>query len=190
MMSVWELPTAMTIGGQEWSIRYDFRAVLDILKYFNDPDYEEDEKWEICLDILYEDFSDMNPELWREAAEKAIQFIDMGMKDDGKQRPKIMDWEQDAPIIASAVNGVLDREIRSSTPTHWWTFLGAYMEIGESLFSQVLSIRQKKAKGERLEKWEQKFYTENRSLIILKDPKSERSQEEKEELRKVFGIKR
>ncbi len=188
-MTAWDLPSSLCVGGQEWSIRTDFRAVLDILKYFNDPEYEEDEKWEICLDILYENFSDMPPELWKEAAQKAIEFIDMGIRDDGKKRPKIMDWEQDAPIIATAVNNVIGGEIRSPRPTHWWTFLGAYMEIGESLFSQVLNIRNKKKKGEKLEKWEQKFYAENRALIDLRSKKSERSEEEKEAIRKVFGIK-
>lgn len=79
-MTAWDLPSSLCVGGQEWSIRTDFRAVLDILKYFNDPEYEEDEKWEICLDILYENFSDMPPELWKEAAQKAIEFIDMGIK--------------------------------------------------------------------------------------------------------------
>lgn len=189
-MTAWDLPSSLCVGGQEWSIRTDFRAVLDILKYFNDPEYEEDEKWEICLDILYENFSDMPPELWEEAARKAIEFIDMGIKDDSKNQLKVMDWEQDAPLITSAINGVLRTEIRSPQPLHWWTFLGAYMEIRESLFSDILSIRHKKAKEKKLEKWEEEFYKENKSLIILKDRKSERSQEEQEALRKLFGIKR
>ena len=46
---------------------------------------------------------------------------------------------------------------------HWWTFLGAYMEIGESLFSQILSVRMKKAKGKKLEDWEREFYKENKT---------------------------
>lgn len=188
-MSAWGLPSSLCVGGHEWTIRTDFRAILDILKYFNDPEYEEDEKWEICLDILYEDFAEMPLELWKEAAQKAIEFIDMGIREDGKARPKIMDWEQDAPIIATAVNSVLGGEVRSPRQTHWWTFLGAYMEIGESLFSQVLNIRSKKKKGEKLEKWEQKFYAENKALVDLKTQKSERSEEEKEAIRKVFGIK-
>ena len=188
-MNAWELPSSLSVGGQEWSIRTDFRAVLDILKYFQDPEYEEDEKWEICLDILYENFADMPTELWKEAAQKAVEFVDVGVKDDGKKRPKIMDWDQDAPIIATAVNSVLGGEIRSPRPTHWWTFLGAYMEIGESLFSQVLNIRQKKVKNEKLEKWEQKFYSENKALIDLISSKPERSEEEKGRLRELFGLK-
>lgn len=62
-MNAWELPQQLRVGEQEWKIRSDFRAVLDILNFFNDPEYEEDEKWWICLDILYEDFQRMPQEL-------------------------------------------------------------------------------------------------------------------------------
>lgn len=182
-MSVWELPTSLTVGDNEWKIRSDYRAALDILKYFSDPDYEQDERWAICLDILYEDFRQMPPELHQEAAEKAIWFLDAGeeMKDE-KPRPVLMDWEQDACIVIPAVNKVIGREVRSVPYMHWWTFIGAYMEIGESLFSQVLSIRQKKSKGKKLEKWEKEFYTQNKNLIDLKKKYSEEEKQEQKEL--------
>ncbi len=35
------------------------------------------------------------------------------------------------------------RDIRSIKYMHWWTFFGLYLEIGESLFSTVVSIRDK-----------------------------------------------
>lgn len=186
-MSAWELPTSLCVGGQQWAIRTDFRAVLDILKYFSDPDYEPDEQLAICLDILYEDFEQMPHYLHEEAAKQAVEFIDMGIKDDGKQRPTLMDWEKDAPIIIPSVNRVLGQEVRAVEYMHWWTFLGAYMEIGESLFSQVISIRSKRAKGKKLEKWEQEFAKENSALIELKRKKPERSAEEKAALDKLFG---
>lgn len=189
MMNAWTLPTSLCVGGEEWAIRSDFRAILDILKYFSDPEYEPDEKWEICLDIMYEDFEHMPQALKSEATQKAVEFIDMGIKDDGRRKPHTMDWEHDAPVIIPSVNRVLGKEIRALEYLHWWTFLGAYMEIGESLFSQILSIRQKKAKGKKLEKWEQEFYRENKDLIDLK-VKVERSEEEKDELRALFGFKR
>ena len=189
MMDAWELPTCINVGGEDYKIRTDFRAVLDILKYFADPEYEPDEKWEICLDILYEDYANMPYNRRQEAAEKALEFIDMGIKDDGRRKPHTMDWEQDAPIIIPSVNRVLGSEVRAMEYLHWWTFLGAYMEIGESLFSQILSIRQKKARGKKLEKYEQEFYRDNKALIDL-HAKVERSQEEKDELRALFGFKK
>lgn len=188
-MSAWELPVSLNVGGQDWSIRYDFRAVLDILKFFQDPEYEMDEKQEICLDILYVDYANMPYSLHEEALKKAVEFIDAGIKDDGRPHPKLMDWEQDAPLITSAINGVLHTEIRSPASLHWWTFIGAYMEIRESLFSDILSIRNKKAKGKKLEKWELEFYSENKSLIDANGQGAERSQEEKDAIRKAFGLK-
>lgn len=182
-MSAWNLPTTLCVGGEEWKIRTDFHAILDILKYFNDPDYEPDEKWEVCLTILYEDYDNMPYALKEEAAKKAIDFIDMGIKDDGRKRPCLMDWEQDAPVLIPAINRVLGKEVRTPEYLHWWTFLGAYMEIGESLFSEVLNIRQKKSKGKKLEKYEQEFYRENRGLIDLQ----KKYTEEEKELLSVFG---
>ena len=189
-MSSWELPTSLCVGGTDWKIRTDFRVILDILKYFNDPEYDIDEQWEICLDILYENYENMPYSLYKEAMEKAIDFIDMGIKDDGRKKPHLMDWEQDSVIIIPSVNRVLGKEVRSLEYMHWWTFLGAYMEIGEGLFSQILNIRQKKAKNKKLEKWEQEFYRENKDLIDLKAEIPERSQEEKDELRALFGFKK
>ena len=184
-MSAWELPESLSVGCTEWKIRTDFRAVLDILKYFSDPDYEIDEKWEICLDILYEDYTKMPDDLKQEAAEQATWFIDMGIKDDGKKKPTTMDWEQDAPIIISSINRVLGMEIRLEKHLHWWTFLGAYMEIGDGLFSNILHIRQKKAKGKRLEKWENEFYKENKKLI---DMQKKYTEEEIEEQKRLLGL--
>lgn len=186
MMNVWELPTSLYVGGENWKIRTDFRAILDILKYFNDPEYEPDEQCEICLDILFEDYENMPNCLKQEAYEMAVEFIDMGIKDDGRRRPHTMDWEQDAAVIIPSVNRVVGKEIRAMEYMHWWTFLGAYMEIGESLFAQIVNIRQKKAKGKNLEKWEQDFYRENRNLIDLEKKYTEEEKEEQEKLLAIF----
>jgi len=51
------------------------------------------------------------------------------------------------------------------------------MEIGDGLFSQVLSIRQKLSKGKRLEKWEQEFLQNNKKLCEL-EKSTDKSKEE------------
>lgn len=45
--------------------------------------------------------------------------------------------------------------------------MGYYMEIGESLFSQVINIRYKRAHGKKLEQWEKDFLKDNRKIVIL-----------------------
>ncbi len=186
-MSAWELPYSLNVGGVDQPIRTDFRAILDILKYFQDPEYDDDERQLICLKILYRNFDDIPSRLWQEALDKAADFIDMGIKGDDKPRPRVMDWEKDGPIIIPAVNSGLKKEVRSPEPLHWWTFLGAYMEIRESLFSQVLSVRQKRAEGKKLDKWELEFCRKNKDLVSLGDRKTKRSKEEQEALDRLFG---
>ncbi|MCD8383284.1 MAG: bacteriophage Gp15 family protein [Clostridiales bacterium] len=179
----WELPTSLTVGGRSWDIRWDYRAVIDILRYFSDPEYEEDERAEIMLDILYVDYASMPDALKEEAAQKAVSFIDMDIPEDRKPARRLMDWEQDAPLIVTGVNHVLNTEIRMTNRLHWWTFLGAYLEISnDSLYSQVVCIRDKKSRGKKLEKLEQQFYRENRALIDLKPRYSEEDLAEKKRL--------
>lgn len=195
MASAWEFPTSLNIGGVEYEIRTDYRAVLDVLAALNDPELTDSDpqmtsymQSRVILEIMFPQFDDIPVEHLQEALDKVVEFIDMGISDDRK-KPKTMDWEQDAPIIIPSINKVLNCEIRAQKYIHWWTFLGAYMEIGEGLFSNIIHIRQKKAKGKKLEKWEQEFYKENKSLIDFKQ-KSQRSEEEKEMLRDYFGYKK
>lgn len=191
-MNVWNFPTSLNIGGVEYEIRTDYRVILDLLMALNDPELSDSDnkmsaymKSRVILEIMFPDWDNIPQEYIQEALDKVSEFIDMGIGDDSK-KPKTMDWEQDAPIIIPAINKVLNREIRAEKYMHWWTFLGAYMEIGEGLFSNVIHIRQKKAKGKKLEKWEQEFYKENKSLIDFQH-KEKRSNEEKEMLRDYFG---
>lgn len=197
-MNAWKLPASLCVSGKNYKIRTDFRVILDILSAMNDPEIFEPgmsetdkdaERVLTMLQILYIDFDTIPPSEWRKAAEKAKDFIDCGMKDDGKPKPRLMDWEQDAPIIVPAVNKIAKIDVRSVKYMHWWTFFGYYMEIGECLLATVVNIRDKKRKGKKLEKWEKEFYQNNKSLVDLKMKQEKRSEEEKEELRKLFGYK-
>lgn len=176
-MSAWDLPTNLTVGGQLWNIRSDYRAVLDIIHYFNDPNFEQDEKWMICLDILYEDFEKMPYELYNEAAKAATEFIDANVKGDENHRPVLMDWDKDFPLIVPHINRSIGKEVRSLSYLHWWTFVSAYMDISEGLFSTVVSIRSKLSEKKKLDKSERKFYNENRRIIDLK-PQQEHDEED------------
>lgn len=183
-MNAWELPTTLNVGGKDYAIRTDFRAVLDILMAHNDPELDKSEKAEVMLRILFPDFDSIPPECWDEAATKAADFIDCGRKPDGKKSPRLVDWGQDAAIIIPAVNSVAKCEVRAIPELHWWTFFGWYMSISESLFSSVLRIRQKKSKHKKLDKFEEEFYRDNRSMIDLKEPETEEIRAEKESILK------
>lgn len=197
-MYAWDLPTSLEVGGKEYKIRTDYRVILDILSAMNDPEIfepgmtEEEKKAEqilTMLQILYIDFDSMPEKDWKGAAEKAVEFIDCGIKGDDTPKPRTMDWQQDAPIIAPEISKVAGRDIRIGE-THWWEFFGYYLGIGEGVFSTIVNIREKRRKGKKLEKWEKEFYQNNKSLVDLKINKKERSDEEKEALRELFGLKK
>lgn len=188
MNRAWELPRTLEIAGQEYNIRTDYRAILDILVAFKDPNLEADERWMVCFDILFPG-PDV-PEATEEAAEKAMWFINCGQdneEDSGRPTPVVMDWEQDGHLIIPAVNKVAGLEVRSLDYLHWWTFMGYYMEIGEGTFQTIIGIRQKQAKHKKLEKWEQQFYKDNKNIIDLKKKLTQEEKDVKKELEEKWN---
>lgn len=188
-MTAYELPTSLNINGVDFSIRTDFRAIIDILIAMNDPELDEQAKAVVMLQILFEDWQSIPSECLDEACQKASEFIDCGQLDDNPNRPKprLMDWEQDGGMIIPAVNKVTGKEIRAIPYMHWWTFFGYFMESGECLFNTVVGIRSKKAHGERLDKWEKKFYQESKNIIDIKTRLSEEEQAYKDKLNEMLA---
>ena len=168
-MITYELPTSLKIGEVDYSIRYSWCAVLDILVACSDPELDDAGKAECMIKILYPDWKKIPSAYLQEACEKACWFIDCGYTDsDTNQRPKLVDWETDVRIIIPEINKVAGREIRSDKSIHWWTFYGWYMGIGEGTFSTLVHIRDKKRRGKKLERWEQGFYNANKNLVDMR----------------------
>lgn len=181
------LPKTLTVNGIEYSIRTNFKDILKIIAAFNDPELEDKEKIYICLLIIYKDFDSLPQKDYEEAFKAALDFMDCGMKNDGHKSPRIMDWEQDGKILFPAINKVAGRETRSIKYLHWWTFIGFYMEISEGVFSHVISMRLKKAKGKPLDKWERQYWNENKSLCVLKPKLTAEEQEERDRLNALLS---
>ena len=175
-----QLPKTLTIHGVDYPIRSDFRIALLIFQALNDNDLTDREKAYIMLDALYEDIESIEDK--NEAMKKAAWFLDGGKEYSRSANTKLLDWEQDEQMIFSSVNNVAKSEVREKEYLHWWTFLGYFNEIQEGLLSTVIGIRQKKAKGEKLEKSEKDFYNKNRDIIDIK-PKY--TQEEMNEIAKL-----
>ena len=183
---IFDLPTALEFGGREWEINTDYRDIITILEAFDDPELTDQEKLYVCLHNLYKDFDDIPGSLLKDAYDAATKFIDRGDKE-SKQPRKIMDWAQDAPLLFPAINRVAGFEVRSVDYMHWWTFIGLFMEIHDSVYSTVLSLRQKKSRGKKLEKHEKEFWQSNRAICELKRKESESEKAEKERLKKILG---
>lgn len=181
------LPEALEVNGSEWSIRTDFRDILVIMQASADPDLDDYEKAVVTLKILYIDFDDMCENDYAEALKQAGWFLDCGQEERDRKVPRVMDWEQDEGLIFPAINKVAGQEVRAVDYMHWWTFCGYFMEINEGVFSSVLNIRQKKAKGKKLEKWEQDFYRDNKDLCDLRKKYSAEEQNEIDYWNKRLG---
>ncbi len=182
------LPKSLDVGGVEYPIRSDYRVVLNIFEAYNDPNLTDNEKLLVMLRCLY---VTMPPDIDK-AAERAVWFLDGGMPE-GKERTdgitrntKLLDWVQDEQLIFSAINQSAGCELRAVEYCHWFTFLGYFNNIGEGLFSTVLSIRTKKAKGKKLDKHEEDFFREHKDLVLLKKRYTDVERQEIKTLNRIF----
>lgn len=167
MWKDYELPTNVEIDGELINIRSDWRDILEILFAMDDTNLKQEELAQVIIQIFYVEYEKITD--YAKAIQIAMLFIS-GNKEQksNTNNQKLMDWEQDLPLIISAVNKVLNTEIRQMKYLHWWTFLGAYMEIGECTFNTFVGIRFKKKNNIKLDKNEARIYRENREQIDIK----------------------
>ena len=162
------LPKSLEVGGKDWDIRTDYRNILCIFEALEDKDLTDSEKLYVTLLRIYVDFEHMPKELWQEAYEKASKFMEVHDRKDDKKNIKLINWEKDEHMIFPAINAVAGCEVRSVEYMHWWTFMGYFESIdNESLWSFVISIRQKRADGKKLEKYERDFFQKNQDLCAI-----------------------
>lgn len=167
---MWDLPIAVEINGQSHPIRNkcDYRVVLDVICALNDNELTDEEKIKCALFIFYEDISaidDFDP-----AIKEMFRIINGGeeQEENQEQKTQLMDWEHDFSQLAPPISRVLGYDVRTPDKfTHWFSFLGGYMEIGECTFSTIVSIRSKRAKGKKLDKWEEEYIREHRKMVEL-----------------------
>lgn len=181
----YDLPTQLDVNGKLYDIRTDYRVALDIMVMFEDVNLTLEEKATALIEMLYVDWKEI--EDYNEAYEKAIWYIDMGQEFETSSKKPLMSWEQDFELYVGEVNKSLGYDCRvpkEVKPTHWWSFLTAFMGIGESTFATVTSIRDKKNKGKKLEKWEKEFEREHLKMVTLKRKHTE---EEEEFIKSIFG---
>ena len=47
------LPKSVTVGGQEFAVRYDYRVILDIFEAMNDPELNNQDRALAVLQMFY-----------------------------------------------------------------------------------------------------------------------------------------
>lgn len=174
-----DLPKSLNVGGIDYDIRTDYRVALTIFQAYGDPELTRVEQMAVCLQSLFE----VVPGDITEALEKASWFLDGGDKVKLKELPvKTLDWEQDEGLIFPEVNKVAGYETRDPEQyLHWWTFLGYFSTIGDGMFAQILNIRQKRARGKSLEKWEKELFNTHKEMIIIHEKLTAEEQAELDE---------
>lgn len=181
----YDLPKSLEVFGVEYEIRSDFRVILDIMEILNSTELNERERGFLTLLFFYTDFQNIPPECYQEALKRCFWFINGGHDEEesGRKQPRLMDWEQDFPYIIAPVNRVIGHEIRADDYLHWWTFLSAYMEIGECTFAHIVHIRDARNRGKKLDVSDREWYRRNQNLVDLK----QKYTSEEEALLKLWG---
>lgn len=182
------LPEVLTVGGEEYPIRTDYRNVLQVFEAFQDPELQPEEKWIVAIYLLFEDFSCADDVMQEaqdgfdlgEAMKQISWFISAGQPEKQVLEQPTYNWTQDEQMIFSAVNKVAGREARELEYLHWWTFLGYFNEVGEGTFSFIVGIRHKLNKGKKLEKHEKEFLSHNKELVLMKKPLTKEEQEQED----------
>jgi hypothetical protein len=182
------LPEVLTVGGEDYPIRADYRNILQVFEAFQDPDLQPEEKWIVAIYLLIEDFSCADDVLQaaqdgfslEDAINQISWFISVGHPERQVLELPTYNWKQDEQMIFSAVNKVAGRETRELEYLHWWTFLGYFNEVGEGLFRDIVRIRYKLNKGKKLDKDEKEFFSHNKELVLMKKPLTKEEQEQED----------
>ena len=182
------LTEVLTVGGEDYPIRTDYRNILQVFEAFQDPDLQPEEKWIVAIYLLFEDFSCDDDVLQaaqngfdlEEAMKQISWFISAGQPEKQVLEQPTYNWTQDEQMIFSAINKVAGRETRELEYLHWWTFLGYFNEVGEGTFSFIVGIRNKLNKGKKLEKHEKEFLSHNKELVLMKKPLTKEEQEQED----------
>ena len=169
---MYELVTTVPVSGTVYNIRNkaDYRVILDVIATLEDVELTQEEQMLTSLIIFYECVDSVDavfetfdtPELFENALQSMMDFISCYNDDVGyKTQHKVIDWVQDEQLIVSAINNVARTEIRTLEYLHWWTFISYYMAVGECALSTVVGIRDKLARGKKLDDFEKEFKRDN-----------------------------
>lgn len=179
MTAAWQLPRRAVLNGKAWDIHTDYRDALEILRWLGgraDPDLTQEERWYIAMRLFYPDFAAIPRADWPQATRFLQDFLLAGRPEPDRPAPALMDWQQDAPLIAAGVAQAAGQDVRTLPYLHWWSFLGFFDAIGDGAFATVVAIRDKLRRGKRLENWELDFYRAHRAAVDLRpapDPEAE-----------------
>ena len=152
MTGAWGLPMQAELGGVRYAIRSDYRDVLELLRWLNgqaDPALDQSERWYVAMRLFYPEFAALPQPLWPDATQFLTEFLAAGRREQPRPGPALMDWQQDAPLIAAGISKAAGQDVRTLPYLHWWSFLAWFDAIGEGSFAHPPRRGGAAGRGER-----------------------------------------
>lgn len=188
----WGLPRTALLDGRCYRLNTDYRDILDLIGWLEGEKgaaFSAEERWYIALRLFYQEFDTMPPASYAAATDYLASFLAGGRAEEKNAGPKLLDWDQDAPMIVAGINKAAGCEVRALPYLHWWTFLAWFAAMGEGTLSTVVAIRDKLRRGKRLESWELDFYRTHRAEVELRPRMSDAEKAERARLRALLDGK-
>ena len=171
------LPKSIKLGEKEYPIRSDYRVGIRLMQMFEDPELTDSEKLFIAMRVIFKD-AVISGIYLQEALEKTVWFLNGGdlnqTSSAGSQR-RLYSWNQDLRFIIAAVDKTVGFSVRGKAFFHWWDFLSAFSEVGESSFSTIVSQRLLKQKGKQTES-DIEWWADNADIAELRVQRSREEQ--------------
>lgn len=164
-----DLPTELEVDGTMYPIDYDSQNCLKIVRIFESAELTRSERWELALEYLFEKVpghpkSEQPPNT--ESAMKALSsFIDCDEDFKESKDGQVTSFTRDSKYIFSAIEKSHHIKLKQGK-LHWWEFVSKLLDLDENCFyRQLILLRQKRNKKEKLSKEEKKFISDNPELF-------------------------
>lgn len=178
-------PLEIEVDGIMYPVDAHYRNCLVIISAFEDTRLTEAERWTVALKRLYEKVPghpDSRQPPNKEFAMKAmVDFLNCGEVLKVSKDGPVYSLSKDSKLIRSGIE--TSRHIRLSEISflHWWEFVWYFLDLDpDCAIRQLMALRQKKNRKEKLTKEEIKYIKENPELFDLQAPRLKTEEPEDE----------
>ena len=162
-------PTAITVGGADYTVNVDFRVWIDVLRLLRDlistPATVEQamHNAEVIGEMERAVFGDLIPQPAADVLSAVIDFsrgypeppVEAG---ESAQPPYSFDWDLNYIIIAIQNQFGVDLSYRRTEPFHWWEFLLYFRALaGNHYILRLMEIRGYDGKDSDLKRQAQRY---------------------------------
>ena len=170
-----ELPTSVSVDGDDYSINTDFRIGIMFEQLMLDNSIENEDKLLVALQMY---FGADIPQDIEGAVDALLWFYRCGEDDFGVTKSKhtsekkIFDYDFDAPYIYAAFMEQYGIDLQD-TPLHWWKFKALFKALRDDTeFVKIMGYRATQI-TKNMTQSQKEFYTEMKRRYALPISKDE-----------------